>query len=77
MPSHDARGSQDLSLLVYTSVSEQRNSSVRYFLTAVMKYLTESNFKGEGLILAYSLRGYSPSWQGRHGSVSVRLLAHV
>lgn len=66
IPSHDTRDSEDLSLLGYISASEQKSSCVRYCLTAVMKYLRESNLKGAGLILAHSLRGYSPSRQCEH-----------
>lgn len=77
IPSHDTRGSKELSLLGYISASEQKSGCVRYFLTTVMTYPTESNLRQAGLILAHSLRGYSPLWQGRHGSVSMRLLAYI
>jgi hypothetical protein len=37
------------------------------FCIALIKYLTRSNFKEEGFVLAPSLRGYSSSWWERQG----------
>jgi hypothetical protein len=40
---------------------------VSYFLIAVTQKPTKSNFKKKGVILPYSLKGYTPSWHGSKG----------